>query len=67
MNLENLYGTPSSLMAVFQDAVQQNEPLEVYFRLVAIYEKSDKFSVSGMIVILMCLHYSSLGVGLVES
>lgn len=48
MNLENLYSTQSSLMAVFQDAVQQNEPLEVYFRLVAIYEKSDKFSVSGM-------------------
>ena len=46
MNLENLYGTQSTLMAVFQDAVQQNEPMEVYLQLVSIYENSDKFNVS---------------------
>ena len=43
-------------MAVFQDAVQQNEPLDVYFHLVAVYERSDKLSVSTLfdcVVILM--------------
>ena len=45
MNLENLYGTQNSLMKVFESALQQNEPIEVFFRLAAIYEQSKKLDV----------------------
>lgn len=43
MNLENLYGSQDSLVKVFDSALQQNEPIEVFFRLAAIYEQSKKF------------------------
>lgn len=46
MNLENLYGSQESLVKVFESALQQNEPLEVFTRLVAIYESSSKWDVS---------------------
>ena len=46
MNLENLYGSQESLGKVFQSALQQNEPLEVFNRLVAIYQQSEKMDVS---------------------
>ncbi|KXS21740.1 nucleic acid-binding protein [Gonapodya prolifera JEL478] len=42
MNLENAFGTPETLQAVFDRAVQYNEPLKVYKQLVQIYEKSGK-------------------------
>lgn len=46
MNLENLYGNQESLMKVFEQAIQQNEPIEVFFRLASIYETSQKLDVS---------------------
>ena len=46
MNLENLYGTHESLMKVFQRAIQQNEPLSVYYKLTDIYVNSKKLDVS---------------------
>lgn len=52
MNLENLYGSHKSLMKVFESALQQNEPIEVFMRLVAIYEQSNKMEASIIAVIL---------------
>ena len=46
MNLENLYGSQDSLMEVFRSALQQNEPIEVFRRLAAIYQQSGKMDVS---------------------
>ena len=46
MNLENLYGSQESLVKVFESALQENEPLEVFTRLVTIYQQSKKFDVS---------------------
>jgi rRNA biogenesis protein RRP5 len=42
MNLENLYGTQEALIKVFESALQQNEPIDVYKRLVTIYIQSEK-------------------------
>ena len=47
MNLENLYGSHEQLVKVFESALQQNEPLEVFLRLVAIYEQSNQMEVRG--------------------
>ena len=46
MNLENLYGSQESLVKVFESALRENEPLDVFTRLVAIYQQSQKFDVS---------------------
>ena len=46
MNLENLYGSQESLVKVFESALQENEPLEVFTRLVTVYQQSKKFDVS---------------------
>ena len=46
MNLENMYGTQDSLMSTFQQALQQNEQLPVYYKLTNIYQLSDKLDVS---------------------
>ncbi|XP_028390902.1 protein RRP5 homolog isoform X2 [Dendronephthya gigantea] len=43
LNLENSYGTQSSLVKVFQRALEQNEPKEVFKQLVNIYVGSNKF------------------------
>ena len=51
MNLENLYGSHEQLMKVFESALQQNEPIDVFMRLEAIYEQSNKMEVSSEIVI----------------
>ena len=56
MNLENLYGSHEQLMKVFESALQQNEPLEVFMRLVAIYEQSNKMEVSKNVVEQCLLH-----------
>ena len=48
MNLENLYGSQESLVKVFESALRENEPLDVFTRLVAIYQQSQKFDVSMM-------------------
>lgn len=42
MNLENLYGSEESLIKVFESALKENEPIEVYKRLAAIYVQSKK-------------------------
>lgn len=46
LNLENLYGSQESLVKVFQNALRQNDPLEVFRRLAAIYQESNKMAVS---------------------
>lgn len=46
LNLENLYGSQESLVKVFQTALHQNDPLEVFRRLAAIYQESNKMAVS---------------------
>ncbi|XP_062503604.1 protein RRP5 homolog isoform X2 [Corticium candelabrum] len=43
MNLENLYGTEESLLKVFEEALQQNEPVVIFFKLINIYIQSRKF------------------------
>ena len=48
MNLENLYGTQESLVKTFESALQQNEPTEVFFRLLAIYQSTKKFDVGNI-------------------
>ena len=42
LNLENLYGSEDTLGKVFESALQQNEPIEVYRRLVTVYVQSSK-------------------------
>lgn len=42
LNLENLYGTPSTLEETFQQTLQTNEPFTIYQHLAKIYTKSDK-------------------------
>lgn len=46
LNLENSYGTQDSLVKVFERALQQNEPKNVFKQLINIYVKSNKFEVS---------------------
>ena len=45
MNLENTFGTQDSLLKVFQQALQGNDPEKVFFRLASVYVKSKKFEV----------------------
>jgi rRNA biogenesis protein RRP5 len=42
LNLENLYGTQSSLEELFQRALQFNDPLVIYNHLANIYSQSNK-------------------------
>jgi rRNA biogenesis protein RRP5 len=42
LNLENLYGTQSSLEELFERALQFNEPLVIYNHLANIYSQSNK-------------------------
>jgi rRNA biogenesis protein RRP5 len=46
LNLENMYGTQQSLNGVFQSALQQNDPGKVYWKMIAIYKKSDKLEMA---------------------
>ena len=46
LNLENLYGTQEALLKVFDEALRQNEPIDVFFKLVTIYQNSEKYEVS---------------------
>ncbi|KAI5476893.1 hypothetical protein MNV49_007065 [Pseudohyphozyma bogoriensis] len=43
LNLENSYGTETSLEELFKEAVQSNDAKTVYLRLVDIYERTGKF------------------------
>ncbi len=47
MNLENLYGSQETLVKVFESALQQNEPIEIYKKLAAIYVQSKKQELAG--------------------
>ncbi|PKI86015.1 rRNA biogenesis protein rrp5 [Malassezia vespertilionis] len=42
LNVENTYGSPETLDAVFREAIQLNDAQQVYLRLIAIFEASDK-------------------------
>jgi len=42
LNLENMYGSPETLEAVFKEAIQLNDAFEVHMRLLSILENSDK-------------------------
>ena len=46
LNLENIYGTQEALLKVFDEAQQQNEPIDVFFKLVTIYQTSEKYEVT---------------------
>ena len=46
LNLENMYGTPSSLKAVLDRALQYNDPLTVTMELAKIYAATNKVEVS---------------------
>jgi hypothetical protein len=46
LNLENMYGTPEILDAVFQRALQNCDSLKMYSHLAEIYARSDKPQVS---------------------
>ena len=43
MNLENRFGSQETLAKVFESALQQNEPLDVYKKLASIYVQSEKY------------------------
>ena len=45
LNLENLYGTQEALLKVFDEALRHNEPIDVFFKLVTIYQNSEKYEV----------------------
>jgi len=47
LNLENLYGSPDSLARVFESALEKCEPLDVYKKLLTIYESSGKVEQAG--------------------
>ena len=38
--------TEEALLKVFDEALQQNEPIDVFFKLVTIYQNSEKYEVS---------------------
>ncbi|XP_048249313.1 protein RRP5 homolog isoform X1 [Haliotis rufescens] len=42
MNLENMYGAEAQLTAVFDRALQQNDPVKVYRQMVQVYSNSGK-------------------------
>jgi len=46
LNLENTYGTQQSLMQIFNDCLNYNEPLDMYVILVEIFEKSDNLKMA---------------------
>ena len=45
LNLENLYSTQEAVLEVFDEALRQNEPIDVFFKLVTIYQNSEKYEV----------------------
>lgn len=45
LNLENSYGTPASREDAFTNALQCNDPLSVYFKMVDVLETSRKYGV----------------------
>ena len=45
-NLDNLYDTQEAHWKVFDEALRQNEPIDVFLKLVTIYQNSEKYEVS---------------------
>lgn len=54
LNLENTYGTKESLMAVFERAIQYNDPKKVYLQLVDILTRSDQLDLCDETFKTMC-------------
>jgi rRNA biogenesis protein RRP5 len=46
LNMENLYGTPETMKAAFNEALQTNDQLSVFRKTIDIYEQSNKLDVS---------------------
>lgn len=46
MNLENIYGSPEALVHVFEEALKQNDPLTVFFKLASIYTRAKMFDLA---------------------
>ena len=42
LNVENMYGSPDTVEAVFKEAAQYNDALEVHSRMLSIYEHGNK-------------------------
>ena len=42
LNVENMYGSPETVEAVFKEAAQYNDALEVHSRMLSIYEHGNK-------------------------
>ncbi|KIJ65006.1 hypothetical protein HYDPIDRAFT_175081 [Hydnomerulius pinastri MD-312] len=71
LNLENVYGTDTTMEAVFKDAARHNDSKTVHLRLAAIFDESQKrekaeeqykrtckkFSQSSKVWTLFCEHY----------
>lgn len=60
MNLENLYGSEETLLRVFESALKENEPIEVYKRLATIYVQSDKLDLAGKLYLTMTRKFSAV-------
>ena len=58
LNLENMFGSPDTLKAVFGRALQQNEPIKVSQQLINIYTQSEQLEVGGG------FHSSACGLGM---
>lgn len=59
MNLENLYGSQQLLLKVFDSALEQNEPIKVYRRLVTIYVQSEKHDLADSLYQTMAKKFGS--------
>lgn len=55
MSIENAFGTQEGLVKVFEQALQSNDPVKVYFHLAHIYAQSKKYEVSQCLVHYLCL------------
>lgn len=64
LNLENTYGTDSSLEAVFKRACQYNDPLDIHERLISIYIQSDQFEKADTLFQIAIKRFSAQSPGL---
>ncbi|XP_074640750.1 protein RRP5 homolog isoform X2 [Tubulanus polymorphus] len=59
MNVESTYGSEEDLKAVFDRAVQHNEPFEVFQQLIGIYISSEKHEAAELLYNKMLKRFSS--------
>ena len=45
LNLEYNFGTEKTLITVFEKAISANKPKVIYFKLIDLYQKDQKFEV----------------------